>query len=421
MARKSISKVGQAIAKAADRRIDILGIGDSNQLYNAFGWDHGFQYALSNKFDMYATGMITAKEVGLGGGVGYGYNFADNDGGVAQNGAPASSVAESYMDGNLTPQAHGYLASGSITQGLGLLASRPADFPADPLDILNSVVKCHFCYGTFDTGAGEFNAGVRLEASPWTTYDSATISTNTGVEGIAFTELDVTTTPRPDRIESRFAHASQTLTGPFVGYYQRMEIPVRTAGYSYTTMYGLGGASAYDMASAFQAAHDNTIWLNLNEARRLQESAGQEPIVIVMISTGLNDRNETSQPSLGPNPSTDPDSADAYVDNITAIINRVQSVWNANFTDGELHFLIIPSHPITPEDSELVAYRAAIKTYADTVDNVEVLDMTEYVSGADFDAWGWYDGGGDEHLTQKGYEGAATLMRKNYFVKRKPV
>lgn len=401
--------VGKVLAEALERRIDILAIGDSNQAFGGIGWDHGMQFALSKKYGLYATGILTTGENG-GAGQALGYYAAggDRDAAAVETGAP--TILDDYMDGNLFPQNYSYLAAGSFVQGYGLFLIAPGD--EDPFDVLNSDFKIHYCYGTFDTGVGSFTPGIRLEVSPWTNYVTGSpVSTNTGVQGIAYTSLNSGVGPRPNQIACRFGHVGTTVTAPYISYFWRAEIEARTTGISYSSIFSEGGQSMYDMAAAFIAASDNSVWLQLYEARRLQESAGYTPKVVVMVNTGINDRNETGSPSLGPGGFVDADSPEAYVDNFRALVARVESVWNANFSDGEIYWMVIPSHPISnPDDAELITYRTAIEAYAATVRNIDMVNILDLVEFYEISRNGWDDGGGPEHLTELGYENISRII-----------
>ena len=423
MARNLIyPKVGNILAQAENRRIDILMIGDSNQAFGGFGWDHGMQFALSNKYGLYATGVLTTGENG-GSGQALGYYSATGDTDVAAVETGAPEQLDSYMDGNLFPQNYSYLASGTFVQGMGLYMLTVG--AANPFDVLNSNFRYHYCYGTFPTGAGSFTPGIRLEVAPYTNLITGSpISTNTGQYGFAYTTLDsgIVGIPRAGQICGRHVHVGTTCTGPWLSYFTRVEIVSRTTGISFTSMYSRGGQSLYDMAAAAIAAHDHTIYLQLYEARRLQESNGDTPIVIIMVNSGVNDRNETSQPSLGPGAYTTADSPEAYVDNLTALVTRIENVWNKYFTTGELYWLIMPSHPISePDDAELITYRTATQTYVDTRKNMDMIDLTDFINADQATAGSWYDGGGNTHLTQLGYESIGTLIRRNTLRKRRTI
>ena len=213
--------VGKIISSASVRRIGLLGIGDSNWALGGTGFDHGFQYALSKLFGLYATGVhSTGENGGAGQALGYYSQIGDIDPATAETGA--SATLDSYMDGNLFPQNYSYLAAGTFTQGMGLFIFAPGT--DDPYDTLNSDFRFHFCYGTFAAGAGDFRPGVRLETPPYTNIITGPlISTNTGVEGIEYTYLDtgVVGIPRVGQICGRFSHVGNTVNAPFLSYFVR--------------------------------------------------------------------------------------------------------------------------------------------------------------------------------------------------------
>src|SRR5262245_24536385 len=84
------------LARLNTSRVDFVGIGDSNQLLSGAGWDHGFQFALSKQFTMWATGLISANENdGNGAGVGYRYSWLFGNV-LSSTGAPAE--LDVYVD-----------------------------------------------------------------------------------------------------------------------------------------------------------------------------------------------------------------------------------------------------------------------------------------------------------------------------------
>lgn len=388
---------------AADRRIDMIMIGDSNQAHSGFGWDHGVQYALENTFGAYATGLLFNGGSGLG--VGYNYSTAADT--LATAGAP-DGVAK-YATGQ-SPSRYGYLESGTYTGGNGIIL-----LSASSIDV-NSALRFHFCYHTFATGSGSFKPGVRLENSPYSVIQMGNvISTNTGIDGVALTSVDIPAGTRNVNVSGKYTIPGQTpITGPFAAHYTRIERPDRTAGVSVHTAYGVGGAGLYAMASDMLAAPDESIALMLAETRRLQAANGDSPKVVVWINSGVNDRNQTTQPSLGPGAFTDPDGADAYVDNLTALVSRIEEVYAGQGWDiSELYWLIVPSHPVSdPDDAELQAYRVAAEAWAAARDRAQVFDFSDYITSAAMLSGGYYQAGGADknHLTQAGYEALSSIL-----------
>ncbi|RWI22877.1 MAG: hypothetical protein EOQ92_18355 [Mesorhizobium sp.] len=413
----SVGKWGGAsplalFARAATQRIDIVGIGDSNQVLSGFGWDDGIQYAMSRYFPMYATGLISQNENnGSGSGLGYLYNRAGALIG-ATSGAPAG--LDKYLNrglGGLFPARYTYVADGSsvgsnTTIGLVLAANCPLD-NGGPLE-------CDLHWGSFDSGAGTFRPFARLGQSPFTTLAVAAspISTNTGAIAMQRTTLSMAANPARSSQPVEFKPTrtgTDGITGPYFSTFMRVSNPVRTTGYCYHTLEYRGGESARTMAYDLQQATDDTLSYYFAEVRRLQ---GASKCVIIMVNSGLNDRLEALT-SVGPAAVADGDSPEAFVDNCTAITQRIQAIWTLNaWSQDELHFVFMVSHPVSdPDDAELISYRSAIAAYAATLDQGYTIDLADKISSAQMLANGWYASGGVDksHMTLAGYEGMGLL------------
>lgn len=75
--------------------VDFVGIGDSNQVKDGRGHDHGLQYALAQRFNMYCTGAISPSENNeAGANTGYGYRKGN---GSAMNAASVPVGAPSQI------------------------------------------------------------------------------------------------------------------------------------------------------------------------------------------------------------------------------------------------------------------------------------------------------------------------------------
>lgn len=392
---------------ARTRRVDIVGNGDSNQVKDGSGLDHGIPYALVQAgLRMYASGLVSANENG-GSGAGVGYRFGRNNAGGAR-GATSGAPAElhKYLDpgsGGLFPANYGYLADGESVannQVNGWIAN--ADCPLD----VTAALDFDFFAGTFAAGAGSWRLSVRTSAGEIAA--TATISTNTGVEGMRRSSLSIPANPARAglNLEARWTRpGTNGLVGPWFGLWMRASNPAYQTGFSYHTLNFRGGQSARTMAVDLQEASDETLSYYFAEVRRLQ---GASKCVVIMVSSGLNDDNEILA-SVGPGAYPDGDSPEAYADNLAAITLRIQGIWTLNgWSQDELHFVFMPSHPVsTPDDPDLLAYRAEAKVYAATLDQGSVIDLDDRVGSAIILANGWYASAGADrnHLTQAGYEG----------------
>ncbi|HEV7297927.1 MAG TPA: SGNH/GDSL hydrolase family protein [Tepidisphaeraceae bacterium] len=284
-----------------------------------------------------------------------------------------------------------------------------------PLDVSGPLIA-RWRYGTFNGGAGSFRPGFRLESSPFTVlavHGSGAISTNTGAVGMATAEVSLAAANREGlnlgvrwRLDGQ-AHA----VGPFFGLSTRVYRSDRTAGASLHTLDFKGGKSTRTLALDVQSASDAMLTEYFGEVRALQASQSKRHVVIV-INSGVNDRNETGA-SVGPTPNATGDSPAAYADNLQAIINRVRAIWTLNgWPLSELYTLVMPSHAISaPDDAEVITYRTAAQGVADANPQTDVVDLSQLADFTVMRANGWYAGTGDRnHLTQIGYEGLSVRI-----------
>lgn len=390
-------------------RVDFVGIGDSNQILSGFGWDHGFQYALLTRgHQAFATGLVSQNEGGgSGAGQGYGYSRAGSLIG-STTGAP-SELQRYYSvgSGGLSPASPTYLADGATTtttvaSGLAVHGD---------VNLLDNTAALAFDihFGTFPSGSGQFRASARIETSPYSGVASNSIrSTNTGGYGMARETLTLSASPARAglSIAGRPILMNTTgITGPYFNTYYRWRNPARVTGWAYGTLEFRGGQSMRTFAVDFQQASNETLTHYFSTLR--DDQGVTQKTIVLCVNGGLNDRNETL-PSVGPAAVSDGDSPEAFVDNFTAIRNRIEAIWALNgWSAEELHWLVFPSHPVSdPDDPELVAYRTALEAYVSTMPQAYFVNLAEITSAPEMLAGGWYASGGSDrnHLTQAGYE-----------------
>ncbi|MVM35261.1 hypothetical protein GO755_34890 [Spirosoma sp. HMF4905] len=397
-----------ALALAAKRRIDFLMIGDSNQLKDGTGWDHGFNYALGNRFGLYASAiygprgnMIQGAEFGGTG------NFGTAGGGLTslENYDLASEPYSQIADGvTYNSQFNGVsVAAGATTFNVA------------------SALRFWYAYGTFTTGSGSFRVGFRQGTTPYTTFGSgAVINTNTGAETyqLGYTDLAANSGRTGLALEAKWTLPSSTpITGPWQGFFCRLEDTSKKTGVSVHTLYGVGGQSLWDMGTQLNAYSAQKLKNYFAEARRLQLSQNLKPIIVVYVNSGLNDQNEDQSPSLGWRADMSPTSANAYIDNMEAIIKRAEDVYEyAGWDKSELYFLLMPSHPVSdPDAAKLISYRKVCSSLASRK-NTSVVDLTNLTTATEMAANNWYlkqANGVDNdvfHLVQAAYEVFATRV-----------
>lgn len=390
-------------------RVDFVALGDSNQLQSGNGWDQGMQYALSEKYPMYATSLISMNENNSNGnGVGYYYSFN-----AAQSEFGADTGAPSELDKfwrteevGVAPHGYMYFDSGTYNGNTGITLSELCPFNYD------SDISAHYYYGTFDTGAGIFRPQIRLNQSPWTTYGISTVNTNTGAVGFASTELRLSSGDRKSQgsLGVLVNGAGTNLTGPFMGYWVRLVDNDARNGFSYSTLQARGGKSSRTMAEVMLAMPDESLTSYFSIIR---ENQGAVKTVVVCINEGLNDRNETDT-SVGTYKVIDGDSAAAFEDNIMAIYERIVGIWDLNGWDKrELFWVMMPSHPVSsPDAADLVSYRDSLEKYTAHIDNFKVVNIADLITSNEMLELGFYKSGGSDrnHLESEGYNNISTLI-----------
>lgn len=387
--------------RARDARVDVVAIGDSNQAYGGIGWDHGWTLALSERFGLYATGLLSAGEnAGNGSGLGYTYQgFSTfSTGAFDYSGAPA--VLDNLLPGSspVPPLNYLYLPEGESNGGF--LNTGVFTEAGSPLDT-NAALRFHLVSAEFaGVGPGSCQLSIRLQQPPYSHLVSGpATSTRAADYGARDVTLDLPAAPRNAALNFRPSPWGTNLVGPFLAYYMRVENLDRDLGVSFHTLYANGGQSARDMAAALLSASDEQLSLYFSRVRALQAAPRA---VLVRVNTGLNDRNETLV-SLGPAAVTDADSAAAFSDNMTAIFARIEAIWSLNgWPPEELYYLISVSHPVsTPDDAELVSYREAAEALAVSHPRTAATRFDRLTDSSEMLTNGWYQaGGGDRnHLT----------------------
>lgn len=390
---------------AQTRRVDIALIGDSTTTYRGTGWDHGWAMAASTRLGLYATGIHTAGEnSGLGGSVGYRSNtlFSNNNftERFSYTGAPAH--LNSRLSATFNPFTYLYTPAGQSVHSQmsnGLLIEQ-----ASPLNV-NARLVFHYSYGTFSTASGgQFSPVVRLGSSPFTTLTPVNNVTTFGPGDLRYASIELPAAPRNSALEFRWNQAGvRQVIGPFFGLHMRVERPDITTGVSLHTLFYRGGWSMRDIAEALQASPDETLVEALAQMRRLQPAPQK---LLIRISGGVNDRFEELV-SRGPGAFLPGFSADAFQDNVFAIMQRVRTVWASQEWDpNQLYFVLTCSVPVeTPEDLQLIGYRNRLENIARTTQRTSTVRMDVLTNEAELTARNWYITPTDHfHLTQEAFE-----------------
>lgn len=268
-----------ALAMAATRRVDFVMMGDSNQLMDGRGFDYALARGLAERFGCYASPIL-------------------RPGGVVA-GLTEDQAAHLMIGGVGLFAAAGGIVEGNTGSSIGPVGSAQRNL-IDPRAVLRA------WYGIYEFAAagGQYRPGFRLEVAPFTTaVDGGATSTEAAEAGYALKSLAIPAgagrSGSAYAFKFRLPAGGSAINGPFLGYFSRIENEDASSGVSVHTLYGAGGQSLYDMAAWIMAEPDARLANWFAEVRRLQLSRGLSPIIVVYINSGLNDRNETSSPSLG--------------------------------------------------------------------------------------------------------------------------
>jgi MYXO-CTERM domain-containing protein len=410
------------IVDAAEaRRVDIIGVGDSNQGGGGgYGWDHGYPEAWQKRYGWYATGVFGMNaDGGWDGGQGY----IDSWGRpwAAQNtGAPAGlDKFRLWYDAlndvvNDFPSSYAYLPPSYTETTAHWL---PTTVIARDSKLWGQNLNWHLTYGTFENGNGGFTPAV-IGPSGLVTKGPL-VPTNTGQVGLRQLELHVGSNQYKNLpSELRFSisqYGEPSIQGPFFGLWQRVEGDKRT-GVSYSTMLWQGGRGLFHAATALQAQSNEALATYLRNVVQTQHG---EPIAMVQVEHGGND-GAFADPSVGPNP-TASNTAAGFADNMHAVVLRLREVWaGMGFKAENLVFQYGPYHPVegyTFEGSgvsrvqRLAGYEDAVIQLAQQHPeyNLAVLRGSRLTTPITMADKGWYDPTGSAHLTKEGYIGVAEL------------
>ena len=416
----NFAKIKPALDAMASNRVVFVGLGDSNQFFAGSGnddaWPQAFMWA---GHAPYATPLHGATE-GTFGGTGSGsFSSSINNSGYTSFGTTTLTSAFHNLrnlnhDGNSTILQAVEITAAPGPANNGISIDSANSFIPGRLNTfnVNSNLEAVIWYGTLATGSGgKINPHLRRNGSGFTSYMSTAVelTTTTGVNSIVEYSQDIPagTVPFDAGIQWNFLNrcsGGSTTTNPAIVHYGQVLDKSKTNGFCYNTLYGVGGQSAYDMCVWLQGRNNEALSLYFSI---LRGRMGANKNVVIIITTGLNDRNETSG-SAGPNgPIIPGDSAAAYSDNINGIITRIKAIWTLNgWPLTELNWLVIPSHPVAlPDDSELVSYRTAANALSDITDKMAVLDINKLYTYNDYIERTWYEAGNTDlnHCRMNGY------------------
>jgi hypothetical protein len=162
-----------------------------------------------------------------------------------------------------------------------------------------------------------------------------------------------------------------------------------------------GSATLTQLATDINQAKTGFCTTLLKETRERQIAAGGSGRVLICIQGGVN-------------------SGDWYPSNPAAAITAVESIktdiksaWaNLGYSDKELLFMFMVSHPVDSGDASLTVLRTyAENYYADSTDTM-FINLNSLFPFTTITTNNWYDSGGTAHLDEatRGYEAMATRI-----------
>ncbi len=370
---------------AATRRVDVVGIGDSNQLFDNHGWDEGWIEALHRRFGAYATPLQSLGENdGRSSGTGNGsIVFASRSSLTFDyDGAPPEDDALLPANTGVRPMAYVHIPAGETRRvtGHGIINLRRSFVPT------SGALRFDVSYARRPDALGStFRPVIRNNEWPFTELARAQpVDIGLGAPGLGFASVELPAGDRPFSLGGLVQSFTGNITGPFTAYDARFVATTRNAGASFSTMYGVGSQSLRDMAEAFATAGTPFI---TSYYRRVTFAQENEPVVLVRIHSGLNDQNENLPPlsPWGDDVTAGPSSAEAYEANLRTLVDLLTQGWaDAGYAPEGLFFLFTPSHPIAdPDDEDLVGYREAARRVADDTPRAAVIDMAQLTSEAE--------------------------------------
>jgi MYXO-CTERM domain-containing protein len=413
------------VEAAGARRVDIAGIGDSNQVAGPgsdYGWDHGYAKAWTDRYGEYATGVFGMSAAGAWTGPQGFINSGGAPYGAASTGAPAALdkyklFYDAQGDGvDDFPANYAYFGP-AYQEPTAHWSATTTIRKASSLWGQN--LRWNMTYGTFDSGTGKFNPTVVAEGGA-PLHQGPDVNTSTGSVGLVDGSFPIPASSYTGAQKDIYLALSNvgagTMTGPFFGLWQRVEGD-KTKGVSYSTMLHQGGQALVHAATALQTQSDDALKEYIRNLVKLQDGS---KMLLVQVNHGGNDGGHTI-PSVGPSPAPS-DTPAGFADNMTALITRLRGAWTAlGYDPANLSFQSGPYHPIdgTIADESPVTKVQRLASWENAIVqlsqqhpeyNLAVVRGSRLTTPITMDKDGWYSSATDHgHLSAGGYIGIAEL------------
>ncbi len=376
---------------------EFIGLGDSNQVMNGYGWDAGWQKGLAQISPTKSTGLVSwLNSSGTNHAIGEGWQVSGDSPNFGSEPVPVWLQNLSLQTSIHRPQWNGTGSSiASTNHGVVLYAGRfdlSSEFRHYVLLAGNepvTIAPTSRAFGTWQVLSTfadivNFNTETNLYQA---TLPQSSLRQN--LPGIEF------------RLNQ---YAQPQISSPYASLYTRVENRSLNDGVAYSTLYYLGGASARDCLETLQSQNPVATNLWFDALYRSNSTTGStKRNLVVTISFGLNDRTESAL-SLGPNTGLVSSTPDGYRDNLEGIIDWFTA--RVDPSKFDLYFWLVPSHPIsTPDDLLLVSYRSSARSLAIANPRVTEFSLDALVTHDDLVGMAGYFAPNDfYHLSPIGYD-----------------
>lgn len=394
------------------QRVDFACVaGDSNHFFDRYGFDGGMQQALAERLPMYATpvhspnenyGQVLAR---------WGSFIVNSTGGPVGllHMAPPFFLSQWDMTAHLSEIAGlNRFAYWDETRTLAPLAVFGFQVNAgNPID-LSGPLAFHITRGGFAGVEGYIAPEVHLADPPYTH-----IAYFNGISTLSFTGDKMVIDrrdlpPDPTRVGPLIFRLSIAegipMRGPAFVTWLRLENTARPTGFSFSTMWAVGGKSARDAAQFAMNTPISSLTHFFEQMRHLQ---GPDKKIVIFMNEGGNDRVD---PRLSYHEVGYSNTPAGFRDNMTTVRNRILEVWNANgWPQEELYFMMLGYHvlsdfpPALLED-KLREMRQVCRDLAAEWPRSTCIDMSAFMTAQEATERGWYYDVSHAHLSALGFK-----------------
>jgi len=265
-----------------------------------------------------------------------------------------------------------------------------------------TALKYRLVYARTTTSGGSINPTIyKITSAVYTELATTSVSTyNAAGTDIQTSDLSFTmpTTTPASAIMFGWSYIG-TATGPAGALIDSVYKVAK--GISVHNLHYGSGQTSTTIATAIAGCNASKTFLE-NYFKQIvdrQIAAGGTGRVLIQINCGMNDTGSPASSTI--------------TTNFASMVSALQTAWAAaGYTSKNLGFLCSVSHPLNTDygdggtrEATLAAYRTAANTWASSVDNVTVVDLSQVYTAAQMTSNGYYAGAAsaEAHLTQAGY------------------